>query len=271
MDAIIERLKQIGLNTYEAKVYLALLQTHPATGYEISKNSNVPQARAYDTLKALESQKIVVTTGGKPVTYMPVPPEELLSRFEKQYQGSIDYLRKSLPNYAVESIEPVHNLRGEQAIYQHACQMIESAKETIFMELWQEDQHLLEKPLREAAKRGVSIHIVGYNGVNYDFGRIYPHGQADSIETSTGGRWLILAVDAEESMVGSTPLGSTELHALWTRNPVLVLVIKELVVHDIFLLDVEQTLREPMEKAYGPHLLKLRNKILGNEILIGAH
>lgn len=271
MDAIIDRLKYLGLNTYEAKVYLALLKHHPATGYEVSKSANVPQARAYDTLKSLEAQKMVVATDGKPVTYIPVSPDEILNRFEKQYRGSIDYLRNALPSYAVESIEPVHNLRGEDAIYNHAREMIESAQQTIFIELWSDDAHLLEKPLREAAQRGVSIHVVGYNNVGFDFCRVYQHALADTIETSLGGRWLILAVDALEGMVGSAPVGASEPHALWTRNPAIVLVIKELIVHDIFLLDVEQTLREPMEKVYGSHLLKLRNKILGNEILIGAH
>lgn len=271
MDANIERLKQIGLNSYEAKVYLALLRQHPATGYEISKASNVPQARAYDTLKALEVQKIVVATGDKPVTYIPIPPDELLNRFEKQYQGSIDFLRSSLPSYAVESIEPVHNLRGEEAIFHHCCQMIAGARETIFLELWSEDQHLLEKPLQEAARRGVKTHVVGYNNVSYDFCKVYDHALADAIETSLGGRWLIIAVDAYEGLVGTSPKGASKPHAIWTRNPAIVLVIKELIVHDIFLLDVEKTLSNPIEKVYGDHLLKLRNKILGDEVLIGAH
>ncbi len=271
MDSIIEQFKQIGLNTYEAKVYLALLKQHPATGYEISKSANIPQARAYDTLKALESQKMVVSTEGKPVTYIPVSPEEILGRFEKKYQNSIDFLRSALPSYAVESVEPVYNLRGEEAIYNHACQMIAEAKDTIFMELWSLDQQLLEQPLREAVNRGVSVYVVGYDNVTYDFCHLYQHSLADTIETSLGGRWLFIAVDAHEAMVGSSPTGTSQPHALWTKNPAIVLVIKELVVHDIFLLDVEQTLREPMEKAYGSHLLKLRNKILGNEILIGAH
>lgn len=271
MDDIIERLKQIGLNSYEAKVYLALLKHHPATGYEISKNSNVPQARAYDTLKALETQKMVVITGGKPVTYIPIPPDELLNRFEKKYQGSINFLRTALPNYSVESIEPVHNLRGEDAIFAHVREMIEAAQETIFMEIWSDDQQLLEKPLRDAANRGVSVHIVGYNNVTYDFCKVYPHSLATAIETSLGGRWLIMAVDAFEGLVGTSPGGSNQPHALWTRNPALVLVIKELIVHDIFLLDVEKNLQGPMEAVYGQHQLKLRNKILGNEILIGAH
>ena len=55
MDEIIERLKEIGLNEYQSKVYVALLKKYPATGYEISKLANIPQSRTYDTLKSLEN------------------------------------------------------------------------------------------------------------------------------------------------------------------------------------------------------------------------
>ena len=37
MADIIDKLKEIGLNTYEAKTYVALLKKYPATGYEAAK------------------------------------------------------------------------------------------------------------------------------------------------------------------------------------------------------------------------------------------
>ena len=46
MDELIENLKEIGLNSYEAKVYLALLKKYPATGYDVSKRADIPQSRA---------------------------------------------------------------------------------------------------------------------------------------------------------------------------------------------------------------------------------
>ena len=50
MGDLIESLKEIGLNSYEAKVYVALLKKYPATGYEISKLADIPQSRAYLSL-----------------------------------------------------------------------------------------------------------------------------------------------------------------------------------------------------------------------------
>ena len=78
MADLIEKLKEIGLNTYEAKVYVALLKKYHATGYEVSKLADIPQSRTYDTLKALEKQNIVISTNTKPVTYTPIKPKQLI-------------------------------------------------------------------------------------------------------------------------------------------------------------------------------------------------
>ena len=97
MADIVERLKEIGLNSYEAKVYIALLKKYPATGYEVSKLANIPQSRTYDTLKALEQKHIVVTTGKKPVEYTPIKPSELTKQYKRKMTSTIDFLEKIYP------------------------------------------------------------------------------------------------------------------------------------------------------------------------------
>jgi sugar-specific transcriptional regulator TrmB len=271
MENLVEKLKELGFNTYEAKVYLALIKHHPATGYEISREAGVPQARAYDTLKALESRKVVVAMGGKPTTYMPITPSELLDRWERSFKGSINYLREALPSMTGEMVEPVINIRGEDSIFAHAREMIDNAKTSLFLELWKEDATRLAESLKQAQDRGVDIKIVGYNHVELDFVEVYQHGLARTIENSLGGRWLILSADEREGIVGTVPLGDRPPQAVYTRNPGIVLIIKELIVHDIFLLDVEENLQDQMEKVYGKNLMKLRKKILGDETMVGAH
>ena len=84
MADLVEKLKEIGFNTYEAKVYIALLKKYPATGYEVSKLANIPQSRTYDTLKVLEEKKVVVSANTKPVTYTPIRPKQLTSSYMKK-------------------------------------------------------------------------------------------------------------------------------------------------------------------------------------------
>jgi sugar-specific transcriptional regulator TrmB len=270
-ENLIDKLKELGFNTYEAKVYLSLLKHHPATGYEISKESGVPQARAYDTLKALENSNVVVAIGSKPVTYTPIPPDDLLDRWERSFKGSINYLRDALPSLSSETVEPVINLRGEDSIFKHALEMIHHAQRSVFLELWREDAERFYPVLKEAQTRGVDLRIVGYDQCELDGIEVYQHGLARAIEKSLGGRWLILSVDDKEGLMGTVSMQDRLPQAVVTRNPGIVVIIKELIVHDIFLLDVEETLSDEIQRVYGKDLILLRRKILGDEIGVGAH
>ena len=266
-ESLIDKLKELGFNAYEAKVYLALLKRHPATGYEISKDSGVPQARAYDTLKALESSNVVVAIGGKPVTYMPVRPDELLDRWEKSFNHSIKFLREALPSLSDEKVEPVINMRGEESIFKHAVEMIQNAQHSIFVELWKVDAERLRQPLQEAKSRGVDIWVVGYEDCALDGIEVYPHSDVELMD----GRWLIISVDDQEGLVSTVTSEERPPQAVVTRNPGIVLIIKELIVHDIFLIDVERNLKPEIEQLYGKNMLMRRRKVLGPGVEVGMH
>ena len=98
MEDIVEKLKDLGFNSYEAKVYIALLKKYPATGYEVSQIADIPQARAYDSLKSLELAKVVFSSSDKPQKYTPVSPKELTQRFKRKINSTIDFLEKRLPS-----------------------------------------------------------------------------------------------------------------------------------------------------------------------------
>lgn len=266
-ENLIDKLKELGFNTYEAKVYLALLKHHPATGYEISKESGVPQARAYDTLKALETSNVVVAIGGKPVTYLPVRPDELLDRWEKSFNHSIKFLREALPSLADEKVEPVVNMRGEESILKHALEMVANAKRSIFLELWKVDADRFCQPLLDAKRRGVDVYVVGYDDCTLDGINVYQHSDVELM----AGRWLILSVDDLEGMVSTIEGGDRPHQAVVTRNPGIVMIIKELIVHDIFLIDVERRLRPEIEQIYGENMLMRRQKVLGSGVEVGMH
>lgn len=271
MDDLLNKLKDLGFNTYEAKVYLSLLRHHPATGYEVSKESGVPQARAYDTLKVLESRKVVVPTGNKPVTYIPINPDELLDRCEKSYLSSLDFLRTNLPNIAPDFVEPVLNIRGSKGIFEYAIDIINSAHKEIFLELWREDIEMLKPHLAEANSNGVEIKIVAYDNIELDFGTVYQHALGKKIEDELGGRWIIMAVDNSHGIAGTVSDNKTVPQAVCTRHPGIVLIIKEVVVHDIYLLEVEKHLGKEMTDIFGENLIKLRESVLGKDFSLSFH
>jgi sugar-specific transcriptional regulator TrmB len=265
-DNLIDKLKELGLNSYEAKVYLALLKQNPATGYEISKESGVPQARAYDTLKALETNNIVVAMGGKPVTYTPISPNELLDRWERSFKGSVKYLREALPSLSSETVEPIINLRGDEALFKHALDMINNAQHSLFVQIWREDAERLAPAFQAAKDRGVIIRMVGYDECNLNGVDVFQHERADTIQAAYGLRWFILSCDDQEGLIGTIST-SEDRHpqAIITKNAGIVLLIKEFVVHDIFILDIEKNLPDQIEELYGKDRITVRQKIEGNE------
>lgn len=272
-DNLIDKLKELGLNSYEAKVYLALLKQSPATGYEISKESGVPQARAYDTLKALEANKIVVAMGGKPVTYTPICPNELLDRWEKSFKGSLEYLRETLPSLSNETAEPIINLIGDDTLFKHAIDMINTAERLLFLQVWREDAEKLAPALRAAAERGVTMRIVGYDNCQIDGVEVFPHEYSEAIEENYGFRWFILSVDNLEGLVGTIPVnGERQPQAIVTKNPGIVLLIQEYVMHDIFIMNVfQETSPQQINEMYGGDVEKVRQQILGERAFIRLH
>lgn len=129
MADLVEKLKEIGFNTYEAKVYIALLKKYPATGYEVSKLANIPQSRTYDTLKVLEEKKVVVSANTKPVTYTPIRPKQLTSSYMKKINSTINYLDKHLPEVKDNYNEPIITVNGKQNIQDKVIEVIQNANE----------------------------------------------------------------------------------------------------------------------------------------------
>lgn len=264
MDKVIENLKELGFNSYEAKVYLALLKKYPATGYEVSQTADVPQSRAYDTLKTLEKEKIVVATSSKPVTYTPIKPSELTKRYKRKIASTLDFLDKNLPRVKDDYTEPILSISGRANIQEKIIEIIKNAQKEIYIEVWSQDFKFIEHYLLEAYDRGVEVKIVGYDNFKSSFGLVFEHGSAKEIESSLGGRMIILAVDNEEGMIGnSSSLAGDNLHVVWTKNLGVVFLIKEFIVHDMYLIDVEENLSEQMKVVYGKNLKSLRDKVLG--------
>ena len=264
MDEIVEKLKTLGFNSYEAKVYIALLKKYPATGYEISKLADIPQARAYDTLKALETAQVVTSSPTKPVTYTPIKPKELTKRFKRKMDSTLDFLEKKLPNVKDNYTEPILTVSGNHRVNEKIIELIKTAREEIYLEVWSQDFKLIEPHLLEAYHRGCEIKIVGYDNFICPFGIVFPHSGTTIMEYSKSRRFLFLTIDNKEGLFGKMPshAKNEEMAMIWTKNPEVVFLMKSYIAHNMFLVDIEDNFPEQLRYFYGHGLKKLRDKIL---------
>jgi sugar-specific transcriptional regulator TrmB len=102
MESVVEKLQQVGLTEYEAKAYLALLNTHLNTATRVSEKSGVPRTKIYTVLEALKNKGWVRVYSGVPLLFKAVEP---LTVFEKvkgdleKFLGSVQTtLKKEVSN-----------------------------------------------------------------------------------------------------------------------------------------------------------------------------
>ena len=264
MDKIIEKLKDLGFNSYEAKVYIALLKKYPATGYEISQLADIPQSRAYDSLKSLALEKIVIADDNKPQKFTPVSPKELTLRYKRKINSTLEFLEKKLPQVKSGYNEPVHYIQNCESILNKIKEIIKNTKNSLYLEIWSQDFKNIENELRGAYDRDVDVKIVGYNNLRTNFGLVYNHAGAKEIENAVG-RHVFLLSDNIECVFGGVE------DVVWTKNKNISLLLKEFIVHDMYLLDVEQNFPEQLKFFYGLGMKKLKNKILSNDTEYNIH
>jgi len=177
----LSRLKDFGLNTYESKLWTALLSRGVSTAGELSDIANVPRSRSYDVLESLEKKGFIIMKIGKPIKYVAVTPEEVIERVKKKVKEEADSqstmlegLRDSeilkeltqLHNQGIDLVEPADltgSFRGRNAFYNHLELMIKNAKKSIVLmtttEGLKRKMEVLKGALSKAKERGVKIKI----------------------------------------------------------------------------------------------------------------
>lgn len=266
MNKIVEKLKEFGFNSYESKVYLALLKKYPSTGYEVSQIADIPQSRAYDALKSLAAEKIVIADNDKPQKYSPISPKELTQRFKRRMLSAIDYLDSKLPNIKEDYNEPLHNISGYENILEKVKEIINNAKNSIYIEIWDEDYKHIEKEISDAYDREVDIKFVGLGNLKTKYGLLYNHPGAKEIEHTAGSRLIYLLSDGRESL-----FGKIEYEVSWSKNIDVAFLLLNFIIHDMYLLDVGQNFPEQLKYFYGAGMKNLKNKIISKDLKMNIH
>lgn len=177
----LNKLKDFGLNTYESKLWIALLSRGVSTAGELSDIANVPRSRSYDVLESLEKKGFIVMKLGKPIKYIAVTPTEVLERVKKKLVVDTDDQIKMLEkvkdsevlselnllhSQGVELVEPTDlsgALKGRNNLNNHMDSMIKNTQSTLLIVTT--TQGLLRKveqfknSVQKASKKGIKVRI----------------------------------------------------------------------------------------------------------------
>src|SRR5262245_45991128 len=104
-DAIVRQLGSLGLTSYEAKAYLALLRRDSSTASEVARVAGLPRQRIYDVLGSLVERGLASSRPGNVVKYGATAPELALERLLQRQREQLAELERQT-SQAIERLTP---------------------------------------------------------------------------------------------------------------------------------------------------------------------
>lgn len=167
---MIDKLKELGLTEYEAKVYITLLKEGTLKGTQVHRKSGVPHSPTYHSLLSLESKGFITITPTKPKKFSAINPKLAINNFisrkvehikEIEHEISDGLLELKKPQSADEMIEKVNITAGSDRIFSIIKYLFDEAKDEMrVMYTYEIRNYLQQKGTLDAIKRGVKVRIL---------------------------------------------------------------------------------------------------------------
>jgi sugar-specific transcriptional regulator TrmB len=248
---LIKKIKDFGLNSYEAKIWTALLSRGISSAGELSDISNVPRSRTYDVLESLEKKGFIIMKLGKPIKYMALPPAEVINVIKKRIkeesvkqEQAMEELKTSpilneltvLHTQGIDMVEPtdlVGLVKNRENIYDYADAAIKNAEKSVYIltskeGLTRKIAHM-KKTLKKVADKGVQIKVLVHNAKDLDVASAELKGIAEVKTANTQARFIL--VDDHQLLFMITD--DKEVHpsydvGVWVRTPYFATAMKSM-------------------------------------------
>ncbi|MFC7139748.1 TrmB family transcriptional regulator [Halosimplex aquaticum] len=232
-------MRELGLSTYAARTFVALVSLGGATAQEVSDAADVPRTRVYDAVAELQERGLVDERQSTPKRFWPVSGETSGRHFERYYRHRVGRLTDALDN-----IEPapradkqrgVWTVTGRETVTERLIEFVDDAEEeVVFMTVEDLLTDELVERLAAASERGVAIKLAGLsNSVQDGLRECVPGVELfESIwvwSETPGGR--LLMVDQERTLVsvlvenGGGPRDPRDETAIWGSGATNSLVV----------------------------------------------
>lgn len=250
MGEWIDQLVALGMTEYEARVYLALLQENPATGYQLGKAAGIPRSMVYEALGRLEVRGAVLKSKEEKATYYrPVDPDRLLDRYAQEHRTRITNLRSGLvPLYNQQDEGKLWNFRGRRDTLIYAAELIVGATQELMLVLTDSDVEELRDVLTEAHERGVQLGVILTGEATFGPGQVVRHPRTET-ELHRMQETLIVVADEREFLIAS---GHTNTSATVTTNANMVLIARQFIWMELFAQRIFACLGEELLQLLDP-------------------
>jgi sugar-specific transcriptional regulator TrmB len=246
----IEQLQTLGLSTYAARTFVALVSLGDGTAQDVSEVADVPRTRVYDAVEELRSQGLVDVQQSTPKRFWPISTETTGRHFEQEYIHRVNRLREALD--ALETTQRtveqrgVWTVTGREPVTERVVDFVETAnEEVVFMTVEDLLSEALTDSLSAASDRGVSIRLAEMSDpteamIQERLPKAEPFESLWDWSDTPAGR--LLMVDREKTLVsvlvarnGDHPPEALDEVAIWGTGEAngLVIVLKMLFTYQL--------------------------------------
>lgn len=171
---VLTPLLELGLNKYEAKVYLTLVGEGISTAKNISDITGIPYGKVYEIINSLATKGFCTTLPSKPMKCQAISPREAILKAKK----SIEEKYEALEKHVLTELEPMFTesrkfiepkgifwiINGRANVVKKIDELIQKAEKSIRIQCSSKSlsRLILHKELLQQAKnKGINISVAG--------------------------------------------------------------------------------------------------------------
>ncbi|SHH71045.1 TrmB family transcriptional regulator [Clostridium grantii] len=233
---VIEDMKKLGLNEYESKAYLKLLEDYPVNGYTLSKNSGIPRSRIYEVLKNLKDKQLVFEQEeDKGSIYYPLEPKLLVDKLKDDFNNALDNINNFATKIYSEKNEEnkLVVIRGRKEIIEFINRLIKDAEKSISVSIWEEELSELSEALNKAIAKGITLKGI-YFGKNNSYKQLVPHRRIETYLAEKNERYITIIIDGIHVVSGMVARGEDST-VTWTKDKGFVDMSEDYIFHDLMI------------------------------------
>jgi predicted transcriptional regulator len=223
MDSLVA----LGFSRLEAAIYVYLLEESPATGYQIAKAIEKPNANTYQALESMTQRGLLLVEDGRPRRYRAVPHQEMLRQLDAAYTARIETASKEL-----DAIRPatadlqVYRITDYTQVIERCRAMLARARRKVVVDAFPGVLAIILDELQATAGRGTEVIAKIYEPVALEGVMVVIDYRGRHIPDKWGFQWLNLVVDGREHLFACLDVEEMRLiQAIWTESPYVAFLI----------------------------------------------
>lgn len=263
IDEKINLLKSLGLTDGESRVYLTLMKSGNASGYEASKLSGVPRSKIYNTLESLVRKGFILFSDQDGNTrYTSVPIDEISQKIKHDINYTLDELSMQLKDYeSVTDLDYIWHIKEYKNVFAKCRHIIKNTENEILIQIWEEDVNEIIDEIIELQDKGIKIGVVFFSdneNATLPIQNYVRHGMLKQKYEEMGGRFITLVSDNKQVVFGQILSGDVA-EVIWTKSRPMISMSSECVRHDIYFYRGADICQDEMKKELGSDYSKIRD------------